>query len=155
MLTIQAHSADLLPSICLGKSSCIEGGKAVYFYTTLCLLALGAGGFRGAFPALGADQFDEKDPEEAKSLARYFNWLLLSIVGGASVGVTVIVYVSTNHPLKNNWWKGFLIVTIAAFLGFVVLALGKPFYRLQIPKDSPLVRIAEVHAYLYIYIYYF
>ncbi|XP_057807470.1 protein NRT1/ PTR FAMILY 4.5-like [Salvia miltiorrhiza] len=147
MLTIQAHSKDLLPSVCgIGESSCIEGGKAVYFYATMFLLALGAGGFRGSFPALGADQFDENDPEEVKSLASYFNWLLLSIVGGASIGVTVIVWVSTNHPLRNNWWKGFLIVTIATFFGFIVLVLGKPFYRLKIPKHSPLVRIAQVIA---------
>ncbi|KAG6399990.1 hypothetical protein SASPL_141478 [Salvia splendens] len=145
MLTIEAHSEHLLPSFCgIGESSCIGGGKAVYFYTTMFLLALGAGGLRGSFPALGADQFDENDPEEAKSLASYFNWLLLSIVGGASIGVTVIVWVSTNHPLKDNWWKGFLIVTIATFLAFVVLILGKPFYRLKIPKHSPLVRIAQV-----------
>ncbi|KAL1569879.1 protein NRT1/ PTR FAMILY 4.5-like [Salvia divinorum] len=145
MLTIEAHSKHLLPSFCgIGESSCIGGGKAVYFYTTMFLLALGAGGLRGSFPALGADQFDENDPEEARSLASYFNWLLLSIVGGASIGVTVIVWVSTNHPLKDNWWKGFLIVTIATFLAFVVLILGKPFYRLKIPKHSPLVRIAQV-----------
>lgn len=143
MLTIQAHSTELLPTF-HGKLNCLGGGQAVYFYATMCLLALGAGGYRGAFPALGADQFDENDPEEAKSLASYFNWLLLSIVGGASVGVTVIVWVSTGHPERNNWWKGFLIITIATFVGFLVLGLGKRFYRLKLPEYSPFVRIAQV-----------
>ncbi|KAL8545250.1 hypothetical protein ACS0TY_005442 [Phlomoides rotata] len=143
MMTIQAKDESLLPLPCIGKSSCIEGGKAVYLYASLCLLALGAGGVRGALPALGADQFDAKTPKGAKSLASYFNWLLLSIVCGAAVGVTFIVGIATNKN-NQNWWKGFLISTIASFLGFVILGLGKSFYRLQLPKDSPLIRIAQV-----------
>ncbi|KAG8363981.1 hypothetical protein BUALT_Bualt19G0078900 [Buddleja alternifolia] len=142
MMTIQAHNDNLLPSPC-GKSSCMEGGVAVYFYTSLCLFALGVGGVRGSLPALGADQFDAKDPKEAKGLASYFNWLLLSSVSGASIGVTVIVWVATNKN-NHNWWKGFLITTVGAFAGLISLVLGKPFYRLQVPKDSPLIRVAQV-----------
>ncbi|KAL0364904.1 UNVERIFIED_CONTAM: protein NRT1/ PTR FAMILY 4.6 [Sesamum angustifolium] len=143
MMTIQAHNSSLLPTPC-GKPNCrLEGGMAAYFYTSLCLLALGVGGVRGSLPALGADQFDAKDPKEAKGLASYFNWLLLSTVSGATVGVTVIVWVATNKN-NQNWWKGFVITTVGAFVGFIFLAVGKPFYHLQIPKDSPLVRIAQV-----------
>ncbi|KAI3445495.1 hypothetical protein Pfo_002160 [Paulownia fortunei] len=142
MMTIQAHTNSLLPIPC-GKTNCVEGGVALYFYTSLCLLALGVGGVRGSLPALGADQFDAKVPKEAKGLASYFNWLLLSTVSGASVGVTVIVWVATNKN-NHNWWKGFLITTVGAFVGFIFLALGKPFYRLQLPKDSPLIRVAQV-----------
>ncbi|KAL8555034.1 hypothetical protein ACS0TY_003004 [Phlomoides rotata] len=142
MMTIQAHSESLLPTPC-GKSSCLKGGAAVYFYTSLCLLALGVGGVKGSMPALGADQFDAKDPKEAKGLGSYFNWLLLSSVTGAAIGTTVIVWVSTNKN-NHNWWKGFLITAVAAFLGYVFLLLGKPFYRLHVPKDSPFMRIAQV-----------
>lgn len=142
MMTIQAHSDSLLPKAC-GKSSCVQGGVAVYFYATLCLLALGAGGVKGALPALGADQFDPKNPKEAKSLASYFNWLLLSSVAGSSIGVTVVVYVATNKN-NQNWWKGFLITAVAAFVGYIFLLLGKPFYRLHVPKDSPLLRLIQV-----------
>ncbi|PIN00624.1 H+/oligopeptide symporter [Handroanthus impetiginosus] len=142
MMTIQAHSDSLLPKPC-GKSSCVEGAVAVYFYTALCLFALGVGGVRGALPALGADQFDPKDPKEAKGLGSYFNWLLLSTVTGSSIGVTVVVWVATNKN-NHNWWKGFLITAVGSFVGFVFLVLGKPFYRLQVPRDSPLIRIAQV-----------
>ncbi|KAL1558819.1 protein NRT1/ PTR FAMILY 4.5-like [Salvia divinorum] len=142
MMTIQAHSDSLLPKPC-AKSSCVQGGAAVYFYSTLCLLALGVGGVKGALPALGADQFDSKNPKEAKSLASYFNWLLLSSVAGSSIGVTFVVYVSTNKN-NQNWWKGFLITAVAAFLGYVFLLIGKPFYRLHVPKDSPLMRLTQV-----------
>ncbi|KAL9141099.1 hypothetical protein ABFS82_14G081000 [Erythranthe guttata] len=144
MMTIQARTDSLLPKPCGGKSSCLEGGVAVYFYTSLCLMALGVGGVKGALAPLGADQFDPKDPKEAKGLASYFNWLLLSSVVGSSIGVTVIVWVSTNKN-NHNWWKGFLITAVATFVGYVFLVVGKPFYRLQAPKgDSPLSRIAQV-----------
>ncbi|KAK4424482.1 protein NRT1/ PTR FAMILY 4.6 [Sesamum alatum] len=144
MMTIQAHNASLLPKPC-GKPSCVEGGVAVYFYTSLCLLALGVGGVKGSLPALGADQFDPNDAKEAKGLASYFNWLLLSTVIGSSVGVTVVVWVATNKN-NHNWWKGFLITAVGASLGYVLLLLGKPFYRLKVPRDSPLIRIAQVIA---------
>lgn len=139
MLTIEARFKHLHPDSC-GKSSCIHGGTATYFYATLCLLALGYGGVRGAFPALGADQFDHRDPTGASALATFFNYLILSITAGATIGVTAIVWVSMN----KGWHWGFFIATIASFVGFVVLAMGKPFYRLQRPGDSPLLRIWQV-----------
>ncbi|KAF8038636.1 hypothetical protein BT93_B1234 [Corymbia citriodora subsp. variegata] len=139
MLTIEARSKHLQPDQC-GKSSCIHGGTATYFYATLCLLALGYGGVRGAFPALGADQFDQTDPTGASALATFFNYLVLSTTAGATIGVTAIVWVSMN----KGWYWGFLMATIASVIGFVVLAMGKPFYRLQRHGDSPLVRIWQV-----------
>ncbi|KAJ7973192.1 protein NRT1/ PTR FAMILY 4.5-like [Quillaja saponaria] len=139
MITIQAYSSDLQPENC-GKSSCLKGGPAVFFYVSLSLLALGTGGVRGSLPALGADQFDKNDPTESKALASFFNWLMLSSTLGAAIGVTGIVWVST----KKAWYWGFLISTVATIIGFVVLAIGKPFYRLQAPGESPILRIAQV-----------
>ncbi|KAK4282671.1 hypothetical protein QN277_014018 [Acacia crassicarpa] len=139
VVTIQAASNNLHPDAC-GKSSCVEGGVAAMFYTSLCLLALGTGGVRGCMTAFGADQFDEKDPVEAKALASFFNWLLLSSTVGAIVGVTGVVWVST----QRAWHWGFFIITVASFVGFVTLALGKPFYRIKTPGDSPILRIVQV-----------
>ncbi|XP_016498289.1 protein NRT1/ PTR FAMILY 4.5 isoform X1 [Nicotiana tabacum] len=139
LMTIQGRYSSLQPQVC-GKSNCLEGGIALLFYGSLCLLALGTGGVRGALPALGADQFDQNDPNEAKALGRYFNWLLLSSVSGSAIGVTVIVWVSTN----KGWWIGFLISLGATFLGFLIFLFGKPFYRLQVPAESPLTRILQV-----------
>ncbi|KAF7805010.1 protein NRT1/ PTR FAMILY 4.6-like [Senna tora] len=139
VLTVQAASKSLQPEAC-GKASCLEGGKAVMFYTSLCLLALGIGGVRGSMTAFGADQFDEKDPIEAKALASFFNWLLLSSTTGGIVGVTGVVWVST----QRAWHWGFLIITVSASLGFLTLALGKPFYRIKTPGDSPILRIVQV-----------
>lgn len=139
MLTVQAGSDHLHPDAC-GKSSCVKGGIAFMFYTSLCLMALGIGGVRGSMTPFGADQFDEKDQIEAKALASFFNWLLLSSTLGAITGVTGVVWVST----QRAWHWGFFIITIASSIGFVILALGKPFYRIKIPGDSPTLRIAQV-----------
>ncbi|KAK1360610.1 hypothetical protein POM88_045084 [Heracleum sosnowskyi] len=55
--------------------------------------AIGTGGLKAVAPSLGANQFDEEDPEEAASLSVYFNWLIFSIVTRAIFGVTFLVWV--------------------------------------------------------------
>jgi peptide/histidine transporter 3/4 len=139
LVTTQASSHKFQPDPC-GKSSCLKGDIKFMFYLSLCLLALGTGGVRGALPALGADQFDHKDPKEAKAIASFFNWLTLSTTIGAAVGVVVVVWVSMNV----SWFWGFFISTVATFLGYVIFGIGKPFYRLQAPGNSPLLRIIQV-----------
>ncbi|CAN4108311.1 unnamed protein product [Withania somnifera] len=138
LITIQARDKSLQP-VCV-VPNCISGGKAIFFYASLCCFALGCGGVKGALPALGADQFNQKDPKEAKALGRYFNLVLFSSVIGGALGVTFIVYVST----VKAWWKGFLISLIGTTLGFIVFAFGKPFFRFQTPAGSPLTRIFQV-----------
>ncbi|XP_019427470.1 PREDICTED: protein NRT1/ PTR FAMILY 4.6-like [Lupinus angustifolius] len=139
LLTIQAALPHLHPNAC-GKPSCVKGGIAVMFYASLYMLALGNGGVKGSMTAFGADQFDEKDPNDAKAIASFFNWLLLSSTLGSVIGVTGVVWVST----QRDWHWGFFIITLASSLGFVTLALGKPFYRINSPGESPILRIAQV-----------
>ncbi|KAK2430618.1 hypothetical protein P8452_43987 [Trifolium repens] len=139
MITIQAALDKLHPEAC-GESSCVKGGIAVMFYTSLCLYALGMGGVRGSMTAFGADQFDEKEPNEAKALASFFNWLLLSSTLGSVIGVTGVVWVST----QKAWHWGFFIITVCSSIGFVTLALGKSFYRIKVPGESPILRILQV-----------
>ncbi|XP_028108518.1 protein NRT1/ PTR FAMILY 8.2-like [Camellia sinensis] len=139
MITIQAFSKKLHPDAC-GKATCVSGGEALMFYGSLYLLALAAGGVRGSLTPLGGDQFDPKDKKGAKGLATYFNWYVLSTTLGAIVGVTVVVWVSMN----KGWSWGFLIGTITSSLGFIALALGKPFYIIRPLGTSPITRVAQV-----------
>lgn len=140
-MTIQAHDKSLHPKPCGGKDSCMGGTIGLMFYTSLALLALGSGGVRGALAAFGADQFDTSTPKGLKAQGSYFNWLVLSTTLGASVGVTGFVWVSTKH----GWWWGFCLATIGSFLGFSLFVVGKPFYRIQVPKDSPFLSIGRVY----------
>lgn len=118
----------------------MHGTKAFLLYTSICLSALGGGGIRGSVPALGADQFDSNDPDERRHIASFFNWFLLSITIGASIGVTFVVYVSSNF----GWYKGFIISMSCAFAGLICVALGKPYYRVWVPGESQLLRVLQV-----------
>lgn len=139
LLIIQSHDTKLQPLPC-GESTCVHGTKALLFYASISLVGLGGGGIRGAVPALGADQFDHKDTEEHKYIASFFNWFLLSITVGAVVGVTFVVYVSSNV----GWDIGFIISLSCAAVGLIFVALGKPYYRVRVPGESPLIRVLEV-----------
>ncbi|KAK1390278.1 Solute carrier family 15 [Heracleum sosnowskyi] len=139
LLIIQSHYSELQPEAC-GKYSCVGGTKALLFYASIFFAALGGGGVRGSVPALGADQFDQDDPKQSKHIASFFNWLLFSITVGACIGVTVIVWVNTNR----GWYSGFIISMVCSFIGFCLVSLGKPCYRVRIPGESVLLRVLQV-----------
>ncbi|KAI6669645.1 hypothetical protein NL676_004530 [Syzygium grande] len=137
MVTIQAYSKNLHPDPC-GKSSCVEGGKALFLYTSMILLALGAGGVKGALPALGGDQFDRNGTNGGNDLSSYFNWYLLSTTLKGIIGVTGVVWV---NMIKSRY-RGFFIMTTV--IGFVVLTLGKLLYHFPHCGNSPLLKITLI-----------
>ena len=109
-------------------------------YGGVYLIALGNSGVKAALPSLGADQFDEKDPKEAAKLSSYFNWLLFFITIGAMLGVTLFVWIGDNQ----GWDWSFGICSVAIGLSTLLLTMGKQFYRNNVPKGSPLMRIPQV-----------
>lgn len=143
LLTVQAHSDKLRPTPCTDISKQCEAantGQAAILYTGLYLIALGTSGVKAALPLLGADQFDSKDPKEAVQLSSFFNWFMFSLTGGSIVGVTFIVWISS----KKGWDWGFGVCTIAVLLAIVLVCIGKPFYRDNALKGSPIIRILRV-----------
>ncbi|PIA50731.1 hypothetical protein AQUCO_01200156v1 [Aquilegia coerulea] len=139
LMIIQSHYKKLQPDPC-NDSKCVKGGQALMLYTSIGLFALGAGAIRGCVPALGADQYDRKNPKEQKQLSRFFNWYMLCTTLGATIGITIVVWVNTH----KGWDKGFLISVICAFVGLLIIASGKPLYRVRVPGDSALSRILQV-----------
>ncbi|KAL5558178.1 hypothetical protein UlMin_034389 [Ulmus minor] len=147
LLTVQAHIPELRPSPCNNvapdqKDQC-EAPSAThvaFLYTGLYLVALGTSGVKAALPALGADQFDEKDPKEASQLSSFFNWFLFSLTIGAIFGVTFVVWISTNQ----GWDWAFGICTIAVVVAVVFLCMGSSLYRNNVPRGSPILRILQV-----------
>ncbi|KAM7487953.1 hypothetical protein LguiB_025437 [Lonicera macranthoides] len=139
LLIVQSHNTKLQPEPC-NESTCVHGTKALLFYASICLVALGGGGVRGSVPALGADQFDHNNSKESVHIATFFNWFLLSITIGATIGVTIVVWVSSNV----GWDKGFIISIVCCFGGLCFISMGKPFYRVRIPGDSPLLSVFQV-----------
>lgn len=117
-----------------------DGGQVAMLYTGLYLVALGGGGMKAAVPTFGADQYDERDPEEAAKIPTYFNWLFFSLVSGALLGCTFLVWVNT----YRGWDWGFGVSTLSVLAAVLFLCTGVSFYRHNDPKGSPLTRIAQV-----------
>nr|XP_016504424.1 PREDICTED: protein NRT1/ PTR FAMILY 4.5-like [Nicotiana tabacum] len=147
LLAVQAHFSQLRPFPCknvpLSLSNQCESadtGQLAILYGGIYLIALGNSGVKAALPSLGADQFDEKDPKGVAKLSSYFNWLLFCITVGAMLGVTFFVWISDSQ----GWDWSFGVCCVAVGLAILLLTMGKPFYRNNIPKGSPLMRIAQV-----------
>uniref|UniRef100_A0A803NMN5 Uncharacterized protein n=1 Tax=Cannabis sativa TaxID=3483 RepID=A0A803NMN5_CANSA len=121
----------------LNLKQCASAGEAAILYTGLYLMALGTGGVKAALPALGADQFD---PKKAKQLSTYFNWFIFSLTIGSILGVTLVVWISTD----KGWDWAFAVCAIALLLSIFFISLGNPFYRNNLPKGSPLLRFLRV-----------
>ncbi|CAN1273818.1 Protein NRT1/ PTR FAMILY 4.5 [Linum perenne] len=146
-LTFQAHFHQLRPEPCNGaqltnpcQCESATNSQSAVLYVGLYLIAFGAGGIRAALPALGADQFDPKNPKEAPKISNFFNWFFFSMVVGAIVGVTLIVWIGENKGSD----LGFGVSALAVLISVFFILMGKPFYRIVPPAGSPFVRIAQV-----------
>lgn len=145
MLTVQAHFHQLRPFPCQNVTpgqtcEAADTNQLAILYTGLYLIALGTSGVKSALPALGADQFDEKDPNGGAQLSSFFNWFLFSLTIGAIFGVTIVVWISSNR----GWDLAFALCTMAVFFAVVFVCMGKSLYRNNVPKGSPLLSILQV-----------
>ncbi|XP_017698839.2 protein NRT1/ PTR FAMILY 4.6-like [Phoenix dactylifera] len=144
LLTLQASFPSWRPEPCHGliTNQCkpAEGGQAAILYAGLYMVALGTSGVKAALPALGADQFDENDPRELPSLSSFFNWFLFSLSTGAAVGVTLVVWISTNQ----GWEWGFGVCAVSILFAVSFLSMGRSSFRNNVPGGSALTRILQV-----------
>ncbi|GJT02267.1 NRT1/ PTR family 4.5-like protein [Tanacetum coccineum] len=144
LLAVQAHFQQLRPIPCnpAQVSPCqqVDSGQEAILFTGLYLIAFGTGGVKAALPSLGADQFDERDPKEAESLASFFNWFLFSVTTGAIFGVTFVVWISSNQGW--DWALG--VCSLAVFVAALFLLMGKSMFRNYVPKESAILRILQV-----------
>ncbi|KAL7127433.1 hypothetical protein ABFS83_14G253100 [Erythranthe nasuta] len=145
LLAVQAHLRQLRPFPCkdvVGPAGCepASTNQEAMLFTSLYLVALGTGGIKAALPSLGADQFDEMEPEEAAPLSSYFNWYMFFLNLGAIFGVTFVVWINTNQ----GWDWSFGVCSIAMVISVLVLSMGRSVYRNNTPSGSPLTRILQV-----------
>ncbi|XVF27423.1 hypothetical protein REPUB_Repub14bG0105500 [Reevesia pubescens] len=146
LLAVQAHYPSLKPPTCnvfdpTSRCEKIKSGDAAFLYVALYLVAAGTGGIKAAVPSHGADQFDEKDPGEAKHMSSFFNFLLLAVCLGGAVSLTLLVWIDDH----KGWDLGFGISSIAMFLGVIVAVAGWPLYRIHVVQGtSVIVEIIQV-----------
>ncbi|KAG9448149.1 hypothetical protein H6P81_014277 [Aristolochia fimbriata] len=146
LLTLQAHYPKFKPPVCNvfeANAHCerVGGSNIAILFCGLYLIALGSAGIKAGLPPHGADQFDEKDPKEARQMSSFFNWLLLALCLGGVVSLLFIVRVQTD----KGWDWGFGICAVALFFGLLVFIAGLPSYRMyMIQGTSATIEIIQV-----------
>ncbi|ONK59049.1 uncharacterized protein A4U43_C08F2440 [Asparagus officinalis] len=104
--------------------------------------ALGTGGLKSSVSGFGSDQFDETNPQEKKSMSRFFSWFFFFISLGSLLAVTVLVYIQDN--VGREWGYGACAGSIV--VGLMVFLAGTRRYRYKKLVGSPLTQIAAVVA---------
>ncbi|KAG0526421.1 hypothetical protein BDA96_06G144200 [Sorghum bicolor] len=145
LLALQAHLPSLHPPPCnieAEPSNCkeVHGWNSTLLFAALYISALGDGCMRACMPSLGADQFDHENPSESRQQSSFFNWYTFGISFGGFIGLILVVWLQND----KGWDIGFGLCAILILLGLLVVAVGLPFYRNQIPEGSPLTRILQV-----------
>ncbi|RZC73452.1 hypothetical protein C5167_048939 [Papaver somniferum] len=116
----------------------------LFFFLSLYLVAIGKAGFKPCAEAFGADQFDERNPEESSSKSSFFNWWYFGLCVGSSISHVVLTYIQDNM----SWVLGFGIPCICMLFGLFVFLLGMKTYRFSKVenKENPILRIARVYV---------
>ncbi|KAF7151074.1 hypothetical protein RHSIM_Rhsim02G0182600 [Rhododendron simsii] len=121
----------------------VGGGDAALLFGGLYLVAAGSAGIKASLPSHGADQFEEKDPKEAKQMSSFFNWFLLSGNIGTVISLTLVVWIQDN----KGWDLRFGISSISMVVGAFFFTSGLPRYRIQvIQKSNAFVEVIQVYV---------
>ncbi|KAJ6798634.1 protein NRT1/ PTR FAMILY 5.2-like isoform X1 [Iris pallida] len=118
-------------------SSALQTGV---FFGALYVLTLGTGGTKPNISTIGADQFDDFDPEERAHKLSFFNWWMFSIYLGTLFSNVVLVYVQDNV----GWSLGYGLPTVGLAVSLAIFFAGTPFYRHKVPQGSPFTKMARV-----------
>lgn len=141
MLTMAVSFKSLKPTCIDGVCSKASKSQITFFYTSLYVIALGAGGTKPNISTFGADQFDDFDPNEKELKVSFFNWWMFSAFLGALFATLGLVYIQENL----GWGLGYGIPTGGLILSLLVFYLGTPIYRHK-PRNikSPAMDIVKV-----------
>ncbi|CAD6212222.1 unnamed protein product [Miscanthus lutarioriparius] len=141
IITASALIPSLRPASCEG-GSCPPATGFQYFvlFGSLYLISIGTGGVKSALLPLGADQYNDANPEESKSKQLFFSWFFMAVNLGVFISGTVLVWIQQNVA----WSFGFGISSICLVIAAVAFLVGTPFYRVQLPTGSPLKSIVMV-----------
>ncbi|XP_010415943.1 PREDICTED: LOW QUALITY PROTEIN: protein NRT1/ PTR FAMILY 5.13-like [Camelina sativa] len=142
-LAFLTSSAFMIPNTTEVTSSPSSFVNALFFFS-LYLVAIGQSVHKPCVQAFGADQFDEKNPQEYRDRSSFFNWWYLSICAGISLAVLVVVYIQE----YVSWALGFGIPCVFMVISLVLFVLGRRIYRYskrrQVEETNPFTRIGRV-----------
>ncbi|XP_078157471.1 protein NRT1/ PTR FAMILY 5.10-like isoform X2 [Carex rostrata] len=147
MLTLSATLPSLKPPECTTIKgeivSCPSPStfQVAFFFFSLYLIALAHGGHKPCTQALGADQFDTRNPAESASRSSFFNYWYFGVCTGTITAQLVLSYIQDNY----GWALGFGIPFVAVGVSLVAFFVGRKTYRyLPVATESPFVRIFQV-----------
>ncbi|XP_024375102.1 protein NRT1/ PTR FAMILY 8.1 isoform X3 [Physcomitrium patens] len=142
-LTVSASLPSLRPQQCATQDLLCpqpSSAQAAFLFFSLYIVDLGAGAFQCVVTPLGADQFDDEDPEEKAQKTSFFNWYYQSMNMGGLLAGTFLIYIQDNV----SWGLGFGASLIAVVIGTMCFLGGTPFYRHNLPGGNPITRITQV-----------
>ncbi|THU60259.1 hypothetical protein C4D60_Mb07t10750 [Musa balbisiana] len=143
LLSLSTYLFLLKPSRCgeehflCGPHSSMETGV---FYLSVYLIALGNGGYQPNIATFGADQFDEKDPDESHSKVSFFSYFYLALNLGSLFSNTFLDYFED----KGMWALGFWVSAGSAMVALLLFLCGTSRYRHFKPIGNPLSRVCQV-----------
>ncbi|KAM7275911.1 hypothetical protein ACFE04_017777 [Oxalis oulophora] len=146
MLIVATILLSMMPPSCdkPGKlhhlSIKVNGKQLAFIHTYLDTISLGGGGIKSSVSGFGSDQFDQRYPNEEKSMIFFFNKLYFAISIGSLFAVIVLVYIQEN--VGRGWRYGIFAGTM--MIALVVLVCETPCYRYKKPQRCPLTTILKV-----------
>ncbi|XP_068643047.1 protein NRT1/ PTR FAMILY 5.1 [Aristolochia californica] len=132
LLTLVVSLKPLRPSCNNGVCNKASTSQIAFFYSSLYIIAVGAGGTKPNISTFGADQFDDFDPHEKKLKASFFNWWMFSAFLGALFATLGLVYIQENL----GWGLGYAIPTTGLLLSLILFYIGTPNYRHKVRKTK-------------------
>ncbi|KAL6554769.1 hypothetical protein OROHE_007508 [Orobanche hederae] len=141
-MTLTAGIPELRPPSCQEQLVCISPHKwqLAFLFTSLGLIAMGAGGIRPCNIAFGADQFDTNTQKGRTQLESFFNWWYFSFTIALVIALTGVVYVQTNI----SWVTGFAIPTACLATSITIFLIGRHTYIYKTPQGSVFIDMAKV-----------
>ncbi|KAK7319979.1 hypothetical protein RJT34_04708 [Clitoria ternatea] len=115
--------------------------QLLFLFSSLVLMALGAGGIKPCTLAFAADQInDPENPNNERRVKSFFNWYYVSVGVSVMVSVIVIVYIQ----VKAGWVVGFGIPVGLMTFSATMYFLGSSLYVKVKPNKSLLTGLAQV-----------
>ncbi|KAF5188765.1 NRT1/ PTR FAMILY 5.1 [Thalictrum thalictroides] len=141
LLTLAVSLKSLKPTCSNGVCNKATTSQTAFFYSSLYIIAVGAGGTKPNISTFGADQFDDFNPHEKKLKVSFFNWWMFSSFLGALIATLGLVYIQENV----GWGLGYGIPTLGLLLSLIIFYYGTPSYRHKPRKsESPAKNIVRV-----------
>uniref|UniRef100_A0A5B6YHU2 Uncharacterized protein n=1 Tax=Davidia involucrata TaxID=16924 RepID=A0A5B6YHU2_DAVIN len=132
LLTMAVSLKFMKPACTNGVCNKASTSQIAFFYSSLYIIAVGAGGTKPNISTFGADQFDDYNPHEKELKASFFNWWMFSSFIGALVATLGLVYVQENL----GWGLGYGIPTVGILVSLFIFYIGVPMYRHKVRKTK-------------------